>query len=119
MPPKRLSDAFGADHHLCLSTFCRWPGVTKLKDWHEFPQWTPTPLATKFPNLEPAGVNLMEQMFVYDPAKRITVRCLSAFGRIDLLVECLAYEHAVEGASTACVIPCAIASSTGHSDWIC
>ena len=48
--------------------------MTKLKDWHEFPQWAGVPLATKFPNLEPAGVDLMQQMFVYDPAKRITVR---------------------------------------------
>jgi hypothetical protein len=51
----------------------RWPGVTKLKDWHEFPQWSAQPLAAKFPTLEPAGVDLMQQMFVYDPAKRITV----------------------------------------------
>ena len=52
---------------------CRWPGLTELRDWHEFPHWEGVPLATRFPNLEPAGVDLMQQMFVYDPAKRITV----------------------------------------------
>ena len=27
-----------------------------------------------FPTLDPAGIDFMEQMFVYDPAKRLTVR---------------------------------------------
>lgn len=64
-----------SDWGLCVHR--SWPGVTKLKDWHEFPQWSPQSLAAKFPNLEPAGVDLMQQMFIYDPAKRITVRWVS------------------------------------------
>ena len=51
-----------------------WPGVTSLRDWHEFPQWKPHPLGKVFTNLEPAGIDLMAQMFIYDPAKRISVR---------------------------------------------
>lgn len=34
-------------------------------------------LATKFPTLELAGVDFMKQMFIYDPAKRITVHSSS------------------------------------------
>ena len=48
-------------------------GVTQLKDWHAFPQWQPENLQERFPDLEPDGVDLMQQMFIYDPAKRITV----------------------------------------------
>ena len=44
------------------------------QDWHEFPQWPQQDLQAKFPNLEPAGVDLMTKMFVYDPAKRLSVR---------------------------------------------
>lgn len=51
-----------------------WPGVTQLKDWHEFPKWHPTNLQDHFPTLEPAGVDLMQQLFIYDPAKRINAK---------------------------------------------
>lgn len=58
--------------------------MTELRDWHEFPHWAGVPLATKFPNLEPAGVDLMQQMFAYDPAKRITVgRHASSAEKVD------------------------------------
>lgn len=50
-----------------------WPGVTKFRDWHEFPNWKPQALESIVPNLEPAGIDLLAAMFVYDPAKRITV----------------------------------------------
>ena len=51
-----------------------WPGVTKLRDWHEFPRWAPQDLAKVFPALEPAGVDLMRRMFEYDPARRVSAR---------------------------------------------
>ena len=51
-----------------------WPGVTKLRDWHEFPRWSPQDLSKVFPALEPAGVDLMRRMFEYDPARRISAR---------------------------------------------
>ena len=51
-----------------------WPGVTQLRDWHEFPQWHPQDLHKVFPKLCPLGIDLMQKMFEYDPAKRITVR---------------------------------------------
>ena len=50
-----------------------WPGVTKLRDWHEFPQWHAQDMEKVFPKLCPAGIDLMMKMFEYDPANRLTV----------------------------------------------
>ena len=52
--------------------------MRSAQDWHEFPQWPQVDLQTKFPNLEPAGVDLMSKMFIYDPAKRLSVRAVCA-----------------------------------------
>ena len=38
------------------------------------PNWRKQSLAEHFPTLEPAGVDLLDAMFIYDPADRITVR---------------------------------------------
>uniref|UniRef100_A0A7S3VUG5 cyclin-dependent kinase n=1 Tax=Dunaliella tertiolecta TaxID=3047 RepID=A0A7S3VUG5_DUNTE len=51
-----------------------WPGVSKLRDWHEFPQWHPQDLSRIFPTLEPEGVDLLKRMIEYDPAKRISAK---------------------------------------------
>ena len=51
-----------------------WPGVTRLRDWHEWPQWQPQDLARCFPTLESDGVDLMLKMMAYDPAKRISAK---------------------------------------------
>lgn len=53
-----------------------WPDVSKLRDWHEFPNWKPQEMTRAFPNLEPAGIELMKGMFVYDPKNRMSV-CFS------------------------------------------
>ncbi|CAL5220802.1 g2876 [Coccomyxa viridis] len=54
-----------------------WAGVSQLRDWHEFPNWRKQSLAEHFPTLEPAGVDLLDAMFIYDPADRITAKdCL-------------------------------------------
>ncbi|KAF9596160.1 hypothetical protein IFM89_007478 [Coptis chinensis] len=37
----------------------QWPGVSSLRDWHEYPQWKPQNLARAVPNLEPEGVDLL------------------------------------------------------------
>lgn len=51
-----------------------WPGVTKLRDWHEFPNWRCQDLNKVFPRLCEHGVDLMKRMFEYDPAKRINAK---------------------------------------------
>lgn len=51
-----------------------WPGVSKLRDWHEFPQWRAQDLSKIFPTLEEAGIDLLRRMLEYDPAKRISAK---------------------------------------------
>nr|GMD46669.1 cell division control protein 2 homolog D [Ipomoea batatas] len=36
-----------------------WPGVSKLVNWHEYPQWKPQPLSSSVPNLDENGLNLL------------------------------------------------------------
>lgn len=36
-----------------------WPGVSKLVNWHEYPQWRPKPLSSAVPNLEEDGLKLL------------------------------------------------------------
>ncbi|KAG9324175.1 hypothetical protein KVV02_007404 [Mortierella alpina] len=52
-----------------------WPGVESLKDWNpNFPQWDRVPLIQLLPTLCPAGLDLLEQMIEYNPAKRISAK---------------------------------------------
>ncbi|CAN6440947.1 unnamed protein product [Victoria cruziana] len=51
-----------------------WPGVTMLKNWHEFPQWKPNSLSTVVPDLDPAGLDLLSMMLQYEPSKRISAK---------------------------------------------
>uniref|UniRef100_A0A7S0YKV0 cyclin-dependent kinase n=1 Tax=Polytomella parva TaxID=51329 RepID=A0A7S0YKV0_9CHLO len=51
-----------------------WPGVTKLRDWHEWPQWHAQDLSRIFPTLEPEGIELLRRMLEYDPARRISAK---------------------------------------------
>lgn len=51
-----------------------WPGVSKLRDWHEYPQWQPQKLPKLVPNLDTDGMDLLSRMLQYDPSKRITAK---------------------------------------------
>ncbi|OVA00700.1 Protein kinase domain [Macleaya cordata] len=51
-----------------------WPGVSKLMNWHEYPQWTPKKLSSAVPNLDNAGLDLLSKMLQYEPAKRISAK---------------------------------------------
>ncbi|CAA7408017.1 unnamed protein product [Spirodela intermedia] len=51
-----------------------WPGVSKLPNWHEYPQWIPKSLSSAVPNLEPNGVDLLSRMLQYEPSKRISAK---------------------------------------------
>ncbi|GBG60961.1 hypothetical protein CBR_g18560 [Chara braunii] len=51
-----------------------WPGVSKLRDWHEFPQWQPQNIARVVPQLDEKGIDLLQKMLQYDPAKRISAK---------------------------------------------
>jgi len=52
-----------------------WQGVTKLPEFQpNFPQHPPQPLTKLFPNLEPAGIDLMSKMLQYEPTKRVSAK---------------------------------------------
>uniref|UniRef100_K3W7W6 Cyclin-dependent kinase 2 homolog n=1 Tax=Globisporangium ultimum (strain ATCC 200006 / CBS 805.95 / DAOM BR144) TaxID=431595 RepID=K3W7W6_GLOUD len=52
-----------------------WPGVTKLRDYAStFPKWRKKEFNTLFPQLDEAGLNLLESMLRYDPAARISAK---------------------------------------------
>ncbi|XP_057721357.1 cell division control protein 2 homolog D-like [Arachis stenosperma] len=51
-----------------------WPGVSKLMNWHEYPQWSPQELYMAVPTLDDQGVDLLSQMLQYEPSKRISAK---------------------------------------------
>ncbi|CAM8966918.1 unnamed protein product [Rhodiola kirilowii] len=51
-----------------------WPGCTKLRDWHVYPQWEPQNLARAVPTLGPDGIDLLSKMLTYNPADRISAK---------------------------------------------
>lgn len=52
-----------------------WPGVTSLPDYKTtFPCWTENNLATSVKNISSAGMDLLQQTLVYDPAFRISAK---------------------------------------------
>ncbi|XP_016204843.2 cell division control protein 2 homolog D [Arachis ipaensis] len=51
-----------------------WPGVSKLMNWHEYPQWNPQELYMAVPTLDDQGVDLLSQMLQYEPSKRISAK---------------------------------------------
>ncbi|KAL6646155.1 hypothetical protein ACP70R_017763 [Stipagrostis hirtigluma subsp. patula] len=51
-----------------------WPGVSKLPNWHVYPQWKPSKLSSVVPGLDADGLDLLEKMLQYEPAKRISAK---------------------------------------------
>jgi cyclin-dependent kinase 1 len=52
-----------------------WPDCTKLPDFKaSFPNWNSFNLKTSMKPLDADGMDLLEQMLIYDPAKRISAR---------------------------------------------
>jgi cyclin-dependent kinase 1 len=52
-----------------------WPGVTQLPDFKPtFPNWSTMNLKASMKKLEASGLDLLDQMLVYDPAKRISAK---------------------------------------------
>jgi serine/threonine protein kinase len=52
-----------------------WPGVTKLPDFQShFPVWDSRNLAEVLPEVDPLAVDLVAQMLVYDPSRRISAK---------------------------------------------
>ncbi|KAL5699116.1 cyclin-dependent kinase [Ranunculus cassubicifolius] len=51
-----------------------WPGVSKLMNWHEYPQWSPQKLSSSLPNMGEDGLDLLSQMLQYEPSSRISAK---------------------------------------------
>lgn len=52
-----------------------WPNVSSLPDYKAtFPRWTSYNLETQVKNMNKDAVDLLKQMVVYDPAKRISAK---------------------------------------------
>ncbi|KAG0466228.1 hypothetical protein HPP92_017229 [Vanilla planifolia] len=51
-----------------------WPGVSKLPNWHEYPQWSSKNLSSTVPNLDTIGIDLLSKMLQYEPSKRISAK---------------------------------------------
>uniref|UniRef100_A0A0D9X9P2 Protein kinase domain-containing protein n=1 Tax=Leersia perrieri TaxID=77586 RepID=A0A0D9X9P2_9ORYZ len=51
-----------------------WPGVSKLPNWHEYPQWNPSKVSDVVGGLDTDGLDLLEKMLQYEPAKRISAK---------------------------------------------
>ena len=52
-----------------------WPGVTKLPDYKpQFPGWKSTDISLVVPGLDALGLDLLKQMLIYEPSKRISAK---------------------------------------------
>ncbi|KAI0511996.1 hypothetical protein KFK09_012630 [Dendrobium nobile] len=51
-----------------------WPGVSSLRDWHDYPQWKPQSMALALPMLESDGIDLLSKMLEYNPSNRISAK---------------------------------------------
>ncbi|CAL1530848.1 unnamed protein product [Lymnaea stagnalis] len=52
-----------------------WPGVSQLPDFKpSFPHWKTNQLASSVKQLDPLGLELLQEMLIYDPAQRIPAK---------------------------------------------
>lgn len=52
-----------------------WPGVSSLPDYKStFPNWKTNTLSQSVKHLDAAGLDLLQSMLIYDPAKRIAAK---------------------------------------------
>ncbi|CAM9600819.1 unnamed protein product [Chrysoparadoxa australica] len=56
-------------------TEATWPGCSKLPDWnHGFPNFQKLRFVEESKSLDKAGLDLLDQLLLYDPAKRMTAK---------------------------------------------
>lgn len=51
-----------------------WPGVSQLPEFKPFPVFSPHSLSQLFPKLDANGINLLEHLLEFDPARRISAQ---------------------------------------------
>ncbi|CAG9861759.1 unnamed protein product [Phyllotreta striolata] len=68
-----------------------WPGVSKLQNYRaSFPKWTNLNLSNQVKNLDDDGLDLLREMLVYNPAKRISAKRIVShpyFENVDLSIK--------------------------------
>lgn len=69
-----------------------WPGVSKLVNWHEYPQWSPKPLSSAVPGLDEAGRSLLSVSIAYTFLACLTDIHYLTSRKISILQEMLHYE---------------------------
>ncbi|CAO1618148.1 unnamed protein product [Parajaminaea phylloscopi] len=70
-----IDEIFRIFRTLGTPTEADWPGVKSMPDYKaSFPQWTGMSLAKAVPALDPAGLDLLQSMLVYDPAGRVSAK---------------------------------------------
>jgi len=61
-----------------------WPGVSALPDFKpNFPQWQRQDWEQVVPGLDPVGIDLLNQMLVYEPSRRINARAALSHAYFD------------------------------------
>ena len=52
-----------------------WPGITKMPDYKpSFPVWKAMDLGQIVSGIDPLGLDLLKQMLIYEPSKRISAK---------------------------------------------
>ncbi|KAK6057280.1 hypothetical protein COOONC_05203 [Cooperia oncophora] len=71
-----IDELFRLFRILGTPTEAEWPGVSQLPDYKPtFPKWKGSSLAEKMANyMDHDAIDLLEEMLVYDPARRISSR---------------------------------------------
>lgn len=70
-----IDELFRIFRVLGTPTEATWPGVTMLPDYKpSFPQWQRQEWSQVAPTLDAAGMELLSQMLVYEPSRRISAR---------------------------------------------
>ena len=70
-----IDELFRIFRELGTPTEDMWPGVSQLPDFMTtFPQWQRKEWTAICSNLDPVGIDLLSQMLVYEPSKRISAR---------------------------------------------
>lgn len=70
-----IDELFKIFRILGTPTETNWPGVSQLPDYKpSFPQWPSVPLNKAVPQLDEQGLELLSNMLIYDPGKRISAK---------------------------------------------
>lgn len=70
-----IDEIFKIFQVLGTPTNSQWEGVEQLPDYKTaFPKWKPKNLKDVLPDMEPAGIDLLQKFLIYSPALRLSAR---------------------------------------------